>query len=152
MSADDALLDRSLSTARVLPATPQAVFAAIADPRVLTRWWGPHGFRSTFHAFDFRPGGRWLLTLHGPDGRDYDNEYRFADIVANQRVVIEHCSAHWFELMISLAVQDGGTRVGWRQTFADAETRARLAPVCEPGNEQNLERLAAVLAGPVMRP
>lgn len=138
---------RSLSTARVLRATPQAVFQAIATPELLTRWWGPAGFRSSFHAFDFRVGGQWRHTLHGPDGQDYANVCRFADIVPDQRVLIEHSSAPWFELLIALAPQDGGTRLGWRQTFADAETCARLAPICVPSNEQNLDRLAAVLAG-----
>ena len=137
---------RALSTARVLQATPQAVFAAIATPALLTRWWGPTGFRSSFQAFDFHPGGLWKHTLHGPDGQDYANECRFADIVPNRRVLIEHTTAPWFELLIALAPQDGGTRIGWRQSFADAETCARLAPICVPSNEQNLDRLAAVLA------
>ncbi|BCN39279.1 hypothetical protein ALDI51_25980 [Alicycliphilus denitrificans] len=137
---------RTLCTTRVLAASPAAVFGAIADWRLISRWWGPAGFHSTFHTFDFRPGGRWIHTLHGPDGTDYANECRFTEIVAGQRVVIEHTSAPWFELELTLAPQDGGTRIGWRQTFADAETCARLAPVCVPGNEQNLDRLAAVLA------
>ncbi|WP_404299377.1 SRPBCC family protein [Alicycliphilus denitrificans] len=146
MSTAPSTDNRTLFTERVLPAPPAAIFGAIANPNQLARWWGPNGFHNSIQAFDFRPGGRWLVTLHGPDGRDYPNEYRFADIAANELVVIEHVTAHWFELSISLAPQDGGTRVGWRQTFADAESCARLAPVCTPGNEQNLDRLAAVLA------
>lgn len=34
----------TLTTARILPARPEAVFSAIADPALLTRWWGPNGF------------------------------------------------------------------------------------------------------------
>lgn len=137
---------RALCTARVLSAPPEAVFGAIADPALLARWWGPAGFRSTFHAFDFRPGGHWSFILHGPDGTDYPNECRFAEIVPGRRVVIEHLNVHWFALALTLAPQDGGSRIGWRQTFADAETCARLAPLCAPSNEQNLDRLAEVLA------
>jgi len=136
----------ALCTARVLAAPPAAVFKAIADRHLLARWWGPAGFRNSFHHFDFRPGGLWRLTMHGPDGTDYANESRFAEIVPNQRVVIEHTNAPLFTLTITLAPQDGGTRIAWHQRFADAETCARLAPVCTPGNEQNLDRLAAVLA------
>lgn len=137
---------RALCTARVLPATPAAVFNAIADAALLARWWGPSGFRSTFQTFDFRPGGDWLFTLHGPDGTDYPQVCRFTEILANERVVIEHLNVHWFELTLSLAPQDGGTRIGWRQTFPDVESCARMAPLCAPSNEQNLDRLAAVLA------
>ena len=137
---------RALCTARVLQAPPAAVFAAIADAALLARWWGPNGFRSTFQSFDFRPGGDWLFTLHGPDGADHPQVCRFTDIVANERVVIEHLNVHWFELTLSLAPQDGGTRIGWRQTFPDPQACARMAPLCAPSNEQNLDRLAAVLA------
>ncbi len=136
--------DRTLSTARVFQATPQEIDHAFAHADLFARWWGPAGFRSTFHVFEFRPGGRWVHTLHGPDGTDYANECRFVDIVPGERVVIEHLSAPWFTL--TLAQQDGGTRLGWRQSFADAETCARLAPICVPSNEQNLDRLQAVLA------
>lgn len=85
---------RALTTARVLPAAPAAVFKAMADPTLLARWWGPKGFRSTFQTFDFNPGGAWVFTLHGPDGTDYPNKCRFAEIVANERVVIEHLNVH----------------------------------------------------------
>ena len=143
----DLLQLRALSTARVLQATPEAVFEAIADPERLARWWGPEGFRNTFQRFEFRPDGLWTHTMHGPDGRDYANESRFTQIVPNQRVVIEHLCAPLFHLTITLAPQDGGTRIAWHQAFEDAETCARLAPICVPSNEQNLDRLSAVLAG-----
>ena len=146
MSTDSAEDIRALCTARVVPATPEAVFAAIAAPERLARWWGPNGFRSSFETFDFRPGGDWIFTLHGPDGSDYPQVCRFIEIVPDRRVVIEHLNVHWFELVLTLAAQDGGTRVGWRQTFPDAESCARMAPLCAPSNEQNLDRLAAVLA------
>ena len=132
----------------MLPAPPEDVFGAIADPSLLARWWGPNGFSSSFQTFDFHPGGDWVFTLHGPDGTDYPNVCRFAEIVANQRVVIEHLSVHWFALTLSLAPQDGGARIGWQQRFDSPEACARMAPLCAPSNEQNLDRLAAVLAQP----
>lgn len=141
--------ERTLFTCRVLPAARAAIYNAFADPHQLTRWWGPAGFRSSFHSFDFVPNGRWLHTLHGPDDTDYANDSRFVELMPNERIVLEHLSPPWFELTVTLAGQDGGTRIGWRQTFADAETCARLAPVCVPSNEQNLDRLAAVLSGGV---
>ena len=66
-------------------------------------------------------------------------------IVADQRVVIEHLNMLWFELTLSLAPQDGGTRIGWQQRFDSPEACARMAPLCAPSNEQNLDRLASVL-------
>lgn len=129
---------------REIAATPAQLFAAIADPERLSRWWGPAGFTNTFESFDFSAGGRWLLTMHGPDGTDYPNEYRFAEIDAPRRVVIEHVSvSHHFLLTIGLAPSPAGTAVTWSQAFDDDATARGLEAIVVPANEQNLDRLAA---------
>lgn len=132
-------------TQRVLAATPAAIFAAIADPQRLARWWGPAGFRNSFDRFEFVPGGLWIFTMHGPDGSNYPNEARFKTIEPAQQVVIEHTNAPLFELSISLVPVDGGTRVDWRQSFDDAAFAQAVRHIIEPANEQNLDRLAAEL-------
>lgn len=33
----------------------------------LKNWWGPDGFTNTFHEFNLRPNGKWILTMHGPE-------------------------------------------------------------------------------------
>jgi uncharacterized protein YndB with AHSA1/START domain len=136
--------DREFVHARLISAPPGQVFRAIAEPERLARWWGPNGFSSTFELFEFRPGGRWRLVLHGPDGSDYPNENLFREIVPNERVLVEHVSEdHHFLLTITLAAQGGQTRVGWRQLFDTAQHAAAMAPLVQPANEQNLERLEA---------
>ena len=35
---------------------------------------GTGGFTNTIHLFDLRPGGRWVLTMHGPEKGNYENE------------------------------------------------------------------------------
>jgi uncharacterized protein YndB with AHSA1/START domain len=138
--------DRACVHWRLIDAPRERVFAAIADAHQLARWWGPNGFTSTFETFDFRPGGHWRLVLHGPDGSDYPNENVFVQIVAPERVVIDHPSdTHHFVLTITLADEGGGTRVGWHQLFDSAEHRNLIAEVVLAANEQNLDRLAAVV-------
>ena len=138
---------RAAVTSRRLAPPPAAVFAALADPARLARWWGPAGFRSSFEHFDFRPGGRWRFVLHGPDGRDYPNEMAFAAIEAPRRVVMNHLNGHLFELTITLDDDGaGGTRLLWRQRFESAEHCAGVAAIVVPANEQNLDRLEAELA------
>jgi len=83
-------------TSREIPAPAGDVFTAFADPNRLARWWGPAGFTSTFHRFEFVPGGRWVFTLHGPDGKNYPNESVFTAIDADRRIVIWHESGHQF--------------------------------------------------------
>lgn len=130
--------------ARVIEAPRAQVFAAIADASRIARWWGPEGFSNTIDTFEFRPGGRWQFTMHGPDGTDYPNENRFVEISAPGRVVIEHVSdTHHFHLVIGLEARRARTRVTWRQVFDDAAHAADMAALVRPANEQNLTRLAA---------
>jgi uncharacterized protein YndB with AHSA1/START domain len=140
-SSDD---DRALATSRNLAASPAAVFDAIRDPARLARWWGPAGFRNHFAVFEFRPGGRWQHEMEGPDGTRYPNEAVF-EAVDPGCVVVRHVGPD-FRLTITLAPEGGGTRLGWRQVFDDADTCRKVAAVCIPANEQNLDRLEAELA------
>ncbi|HEX2825215.1 MAG TPA: SRPBCC family protein [Burkholderiales bacterium] len=147
MSTPLSTADRECVHSKLIEATPERVFAAVADPARLARWWGPDGFSSTFEAFDFRPGGQWRFVMHGPDGADYPNENRFVEIVPAQRVVVEHIAKdHHFILTIALERVGAGTRVGWRQVFDTAEHRDHVAPFVINANEQNLSRLAAEVA------
>jgi uncharacterized protein YndB with AHSA1/START domain len=134
---------RSDSRSKLLEANPSEVFAAMSDPARVARWWGPSGFTNTIQQFDFKPGGKWRLTMHGPDGKDYPNESRFTRIVADQVFEIEHLSGHHFLLTIELAPAHGGTEVKWRQTFDTAEHYRQIAEFVASANEQNLARLAA---------
>lgn len=133
---------RSDSRSRLLPASPSDVFAAMSNPARIARWWGPAGFTNTIHQFEFYPGGRWLLTMHGPDGKDYPNESRFMRIEVDRVFEIEHFSGHHFLLAIELHPKAGGTEVNWCQTFDTVEHYQRIAEFVASANEQNLDRLA----------
>jgi len=139
---------RSDTRSHFIPASPAQVFAAMKDPQRVARWWGPDGFRNTIHRYDFEPDGRWLMTMHGPDGTDYPNESRFARIVADQLFEIEHLNGHHFVLTLELVPQGQGTQVRWLQTFDSVAHYQRLAEFVAQANAQNLARLTAeVLRG-----
>ena len=137
--------DRELVTSRVIAAPRRRVWQAFVDPALLARWWGPAGFSNTFHAFELRPGGIWRFVMHGPDGVDYPNECVFGEVLPAERLVFEHVSAPRFEMTITFTDHDEGTALGWRQRFDDAETCRRITSIAVPANEQNLDRLAALL-------
>ena len=134
---------RSDARSKLLLASPPEVYAALSDPVRVARWWGPAGFTNTIHLFEFQPGGRWLLTMHGPDGKDYANESRFTRIVPGRVFEIEHLSGHHFVLSIDLAEAGQNTLVSWRQTFDTVAHYERIAQFVASANEENLERLAA---------
>ena len=139
---------REHHSTRLLPFSRQQVFQAHADPARLTQWWGPNGFSSTFHQFEFHNGGRWHFTFHGPDGRNNDNEWMFREIVANERIDFDHLSAPRFRLLITLHDEAGQTRLNWRATFETAEILAGIRHIIAPANEQNFDRLETLLARP----
>ncbi|OWW20461.1 SRPBCC domain-containing protein [Noviherbaspirillum denitrificans] len=135
----------TFSTRRVLPYSPQQVFDAFANPDVLARWWGPNGFTNTFELFEFAPGGRWKFMMHGPDGTHYQNESVFLKLDSPSTIVIQHVSQPHFTLTVTIAANNGGTEIAWNQEFESSEVADRIRHIVEPANEQNLDRLHAVL-------
>lgn len=137
--------DREFVHARLIDAPPERVFRAFSDPAQLCRWWGPNGFSSSFQDFELRPGGAWRFMMHGPDGSDHANESVFLEVEAPRRVVFDHLSGHHFRMSLGLEAQGGQTLVRWRQVFDSAAERQRIAAFVTEANEQNLDRLQAVV-------
>ncbi|HMJ05480.1 MAG TPA: SRPBCC domain-containing protein [Chthoniobacterales bacterium] len=140
--------DCQLVSTRVLNASREQVFRVFREPNHLARWWGPNDFRSTIHEFDFRVGARWELTLHGPDGTDYKNEYFILQIVEPDRIVISHPDpAHDFQLSVTLAEEGAKKmRLTWCQTFSSREHFEQVRSFVAEANEQVLDRLEAEAA------
>jgi uncharacterized protein YndB with AHSA1/START domain len=136
----------ALSTERVLSANPRKIFAAFEQPDRLALWWGPNGFTNTFKQFEFEPGGRWVFVMHGPNGADYPNENVFREIEPDTKIVLEHVEKPWFMLTVTLTARGDQTHLAWVQEFESPEFAAKMRPLCEPANEQNLDRLQSLLA------
>ncbi len=141
---------REIVTTRVMTAPRERVWKAWSDPLHLACWWGPRGFRNTFHTFDHRPGGRWLYTMHGPDGTDYENECVFRDIAPHNRIVFEHLRpGHWFHVTAEFEDLNPATRVTFRMRFANVEECEKVKTFVTGANEENFDRLEAELASMV---
>ena len=78
-SETTAAAEREISITRLFDAPRELVFEAWTDPEQVVQWWGPHGFTTTIHEMDVRPGGVWRFIMHGPDGTDYDNRVVFEE-------------------------------------------------------------------------
>ena len=137
----------TFNTSREISAPIEQVFAAFSDPQRLSRWCGPAGFTNTFKICEFKIGGRWSYTMHGPNGGNYPNESVFVEIESPRRVVIQHISKPTYRLTIGLASSVGGTMVSWSQEFEDSDVASRIKHIVVPANEQNLDRLLVVIRG-----
>jgi len=138
--------ERTLSTKRVLPFSAETIYGAFAKPEVLASWWGPNGFSNTFEVHEFRIGGRWIFTMHGPDGRNYANTSFFANLEPGRSIVVRHDCQPFFTLTVSLSPVADGTLLNWDQEFDDSETANAVKAVVGDANEQNLDRLTKALA------
>jgi uncharacterized protein YndB with AHSA1/START domain len=143
----EATADREVVSARVFNAPRDVVFRAFTDPSVLARWWGPAGFTNTFHRFDPRPGGAWRFVMHGPDGTNYSIAKEFVEVVAPERIVVDHLQAlHRFRMTMTFTDEAGQTRLTWRMVFESAEEAGKVRLLVAAANEQNFDRLEARLA------
>ncbi len=82
--------DREIAITRLVDAPRELTWQAMTDPRHLVQWWGPNGFTTTVETMDVRPGGLWVLTMHGPDGTDYPNHSVFQEVAYPERIVFSH--------------------------------------------------------------
>ncbi|MDC7682625.1 SRPBCC domain-containing protein [Asticcacaulis sp. BYS171W] len=129
-------------TSRRFAATPAELFGLFADPAHLARWWGPDGFTNSIPVFDFREGGAFHITMHGPDGRDHENHKGFVEIVENERIVFDHYQpTHEFRMTIEYIGDGDHTDMIWRMDFAPSEHEAMLKAFIPQANEQNYDKL-----------
>jgi uncharacterized protein YndB with AHSA1/START domain len=135
---------RDIVSSRRLPFPREAAFEAFCDPARLAQWWGPAGFTSTIHEFDLRPGGRFRLTLHGPDGTDHENDKEFLEVIEPERVVFRHLQPmHSFTMAMTWDEEAGGTRLTWVMSFESVGDDVR--EFIARANEENFDRLEAHL-------
>jgi len=143
--------DRELVFTRLLDAPRELVFDAFTRPEHVKQWWGPNGFTNTIHEMDVRPGGRWRHVMHGPDGRDYENDIVFVEVKRPERLAFKHIPGKEpvsHETTIDFADKGGRTEVTMRLVFTTASARAKVVTDyrVDEGGRQTLERLAAFLA------
>jgi len=124
--ADDETL---IVSSRVFAAARKMIYEAFADPAQVVQWWGPKGFMTTVLEMDLRAGGKWLLTMHGPDGTNYPNEMTFTEVVPMERICLdlfgEREGAEPIKLHKTIPFEDveGGTRLTFRIEFANRQQR-----------------------------
>ena len=140
----------SIIGTRVLAAPRDLVFSVWTDAKHLAQWWGPNGFTTTTHSFEFRPGGIWRFVMHGPDGRDYQNRITFDEIVPPERIVYRHSGGEDVEpvkFTQTVTLEDlgkGQTRIVWHGKFPSAAERDRV--IKEYGADKGLAQTMARLA------
>lgn len=153
MTTEQETADREIVLSRLVNGPRELVFKAFTEVRHVSRWWGPDGFTTTTRTFDFREGGEWDFTMHGPDGTDYPNWITWREIAPPERISLVHGASRddpeAFEQVITFTERGGRTELVMRTLFPTKELRDRAVERygAVEGGEQTLGRLADYVAG-----
>lgn len=146
--------DTEIVISRTFDAPRPLVFSMFTSPEHMPRWWGPRGFTNTLHAMDVRPGGVCRYTMHGPDGRDYENVITYTEVRAPELLAYKHGEPDngkvepvCFGSTINFDDLGGKTRVTMRMRFPTTQEKENVKTYgAIEGGRQTLERLAEHLA------
>ena len=118
------------------------VYKAWTDPDHLKNWWGPLGFTNTFHVFDFKVGGEWIFTMHGPEKGNYPNHCTFVAIQEPELLVWDRQSKPIFQVEVVFdAIAENETKVTFKQKFETPEECNKLRKYVPEKNEENMDKL-----------
>jgi uncharacterized protein YndB with AHSA1/START domain len=83
-----------LSVSRSIAAPPARVWRIMTEH--LEQWWCPSPWRVSIDAIDWRPGGRFDTTMHGPDGEIIASRGLFLEVTPHRRLVFtDAINADW---------------------------------------------------------
>lgn len=136
-----------ITSTREVNAPVNILYQAFANPVYLKEWWGPEGFTNTIHEFDLQPGGKWNLTMHGPEKGNYGNSAVFTSVIPEQLVSWTRLSQPLFDMSIRFeAISPAASRMIFCMVFSSDEECEKMKKFVVPKNEENFDRLERVLA------
>jgi uncharacterized protein YndB with AHSA1/START domain len=139
--------DSEIVTTRVLNFPQELVFKAWSSPEHLKNWWGPKGFTNTFHEFDFRVGGIWKFTMHGPERGNFENECEFIKIDKPNLIAWKRHSKPLFQILTTFeAISENETKVVFKMLFETEAECQKLKPYVVDKNEDNFDKLEVELS------
>lgn len=134
--------DRKIFSSRVLNYPVETVYEAFANPEHLKNWWGPEGFTNTIHQFDLKPGGKWILTMHGPEKGNYENSSIFKIVEPLKLIAWTRVSQPFFDMEIGFnKIDESKTEISFLMIFDTVEECEKIRKFAEPKNEENFDRL-----------
>jgi len=138
--------NKELRITKTFKAPVELMWEVWTNPEHIIHWWGPNGFTSTIHVWEFKEGGEWKMTMHGPDGTNYPNRSVFKEIVLHKKIVFEHFNPHFITTVLfeSRGIE---TFIDWKGVFDSAEILETVikAHKADVGMKQNVEKLEKYL-------
>jgi uncharacterized protein YndB with AHSA1/START domain len=123
--------ETTLRLERLIPSTPETLFALWTEPARLLQWWAPDGYELSVHALDTRPGGHWRTILRRPDGSKLAMSGVYRIVEPPKRLTFTWAwddesgvRGHETEVTVNFEATPGGTRlVLVQQRFESQQAR-----------------------------
>jgi uncharacterized protein YndB with AHSA1/START domain len=123
---------------RVYEAPVKVVWDAWTDLQQVEQWWGPRGFTVTTKSKDLQPNGKWLYTMHGPDGTAYPNITTYHVVLKYEKLVYDHGGNDEREKLFTVSVtfkeNQGKTTMRMVYTLPNAEEAKKTKHLIKQAN------------------
>lgn len=139
-----------LALTRIYDAPVKLVWDAWTDPNKVANWWGPRGFSITTKSKDLQPGGKWIYTMHGPDGVDYPNVTTYFTVEPLKRLEYDHGANEnqkaLFRVNVLFSETKGKTTMKMTMAFESAQVAKEMSKfIKEASGNSTWDRLGEYL-------
>lgn len=93
-----------ISITRTFEAPRELVFRNLVEPALVASWFAPAGYTVTSCSFEARPGGKWRVQFHSPEGEVHVEHGEVLEVERPSQIVF------------TLVQEDDGGNVGERTT------------------------------------
>ncbi len=157
------MASKEITITRFFDARRELVWKAWTEPWRYMRWQGPKGFTVPVSKIDLRVGGKTLMCMRSPDGKDFWSTGEYREIVEPSRLVITDSfsddkgnvvpASHYgfvgyfpMELLITVTLEDLGNRtmLVLRHSGLDS-VGAEMVEGMEQGWNESFDKLEAFL-------
>lgn len=129
---------RVLVIERIFNAPRDLVFKAYSEPEHLANWWGPSGWQTEIHKFEFKPSGVWHYCMRCTDenqgeffGQESWGKSVYQEIIVPEKIVYTDVFADQegnavdgapeMLITINFVEHEGKTKLITRSQFASTE-------------------------------
>lgn len=77
----------SVTIVRRIKAPPAKVYAALTEPKLMVRWWGPDAGPTLSAEADVRPGGRFSVVFRLLNGQEHRPTGVYREVVPEKKLV-----------------------------------------------------------------
>lgn len=79
--------ERELAIARLIEASPEALYRCWTDPQLLPKWFAPRPLTTEVREMDVRPGGRQTVVMKEPGGAEHPAGGVYLELIPGRKLV-----------------------------------------------------------------